>query len=139
MKSMKTASVLIALLSCLLVRAQMGEVWPVDNRQEFDVNEKLEIIKTYEATVVCEFFMFLNNNEFIHVTDRMTSLYKIIKRDESIADEPMYTVVSEAANTYVYIFNKKTNQVTVYSEKGYAISFLCLAKHDTKVFSNLNR
>ncbi len=136
---MKKVLLIFSLFFTGISMAQMGQVWPVDKRQDFDVDQDLKITKTYDAEIVCQFFMFLNNNEFIHVTDGMTSLYKIISRDESVTDEPMYTVVSEAGNTYTYIFNKKTKQITCYSAKGFAISFICITPHETKVFSNLNK
>lgn len=119
--------------------SQIGQVWPIDERQDFDMNEKYEITKTYDATFVCQFFMFINNNEFIHCTDDITSLYKIISRDESKPDEPMYTVISESGNQYIYIFNKKTNEVTAYSSKGFAIVFYSIDPYETTVFQNINR
>lgn len=136
---MKKYFLLLSLFVSTLSLAQMGQVWPVDQRQDFDVDSDLKVSKTYDPVAVCQFFMFINNNEFIHVTDGMTSLYKIISRDESVPNEPMYTVVSEAGNTYTYIFNQATKQITCFSAKGFAIAFICITPHDTKVFSNINR
>lgn len=131
--------VLLFSLICGTSFSQMGDIWSVTSRQDYDVNENIEIIKTYEKQSVCQFFMFIDNNEFIHVTDNITSLYKIIKRDESKPNEPMYTVVSEAGNTYTYIFNKNTNAVYAYSTKGFMIEWLTFAPYKTEVFGNINR
>jgi hypothetical protein len=136
---MKNLLFFLILLVSSLSWSQMGDVWPVDKRQDFDVDEEFQVINTYDEVVVCQFFMFINNNEFIHVTDNMTSLYKIISRDESVPDEPLYTVISEAGNQYTYIFNKTTQEVIAYSTKGFSIVFTCIAPHNTKVFANLNR
>lgn len=136
---MKKILLFLFLIAAQLGWSQMGDVWPVDKRQDFDVDEEFQVTNTYEEQVVCQFFMFIDNNEFIHVTDNMTSLYKIISRDESTPDEPMYTVISEAGNQYIYIFNKNSLEVTAYSTKGFAIVFTCIAPHSTKVFGNLNR
>ncbi len=136
---MKKLVFLLLLLISQLGWSQMGDVWPVNQRQDFDVDEEYQVTKTYDAQSVCQFFMFINNNEFIHVTDDMTSLYKIISRDETNVAEPNYTVISEAGNQYLYIFNATSNQVTAYSSKGFAIVFTCLTAHNTEVFGNLNR
>lgn len=119
--------------------AQMGEIWPVDSKQEHSVDANMKITKSYDPITVCQFFMFINNNEFIHVTDNVTSLYKIIKREYSADNDPIYTVVSEAGNTYTYLFSKKNKNVAAYSTQGYIITFACLTSHETKVFQNLNR
>jgi hypothetical protein len=137
MKKLLLAGIFMLSLNGLF--AQMGEVWPVFSRQDFDVNDKIEITKTYDVSSVCQFFMFVNNNEFVHVTDNMTSLYKIIKRDESKAGEPLYTVVSEAGNTYSYIFNSNTKTVYAYSTKGFLIEWKGLDHYNTEIFSNLNK
>ncbi len=136
---MKALLSILLFISVSVSFAQMGDIWPVTNRQEFEVNDDFEITKTYDQTSVCQFFMFLNNNEFIHVTDDITSLYKIIKREYSKENEPIYTVVSEAGNTYMYLFKKEAKQVFIYSTKGYAISFACITPYTTEVFKNLNK
>lgn len=136
---MKNLFFFLCLFASQLGWSQMGQVWPVEQRQDFDMNDEFEVTKTYDVKSVCQFFMFINNNEFIHVTDNMTSLYKIIKRNDANPQEPVYTVISEAGNEYIYIFNKETNAVTAYSTKGFAIVFTCIAPHNTKVFGNLNR
>jgi hypothetical protein len=66
-------------------------------------------------------------------------LYKIIKREKSKDGDPIYTVVSEAGNTYLYMFQEGKKQVFVYSSTGFAINFACLDKYETKVFENLNK
>lgn len=136
---MKNLFFFLCLFASQLGWSQMGQVWPVEQRQDYDMNDKLEVTKTYDATTVCQFFMFINNNEFIHVTDNITSLYKIIKRNNDKPNEPVYTVISEAGNEYIYIFNKEKKDVTAYSTKGFAIVFSCITPHETKVFSNFNR
>lgn len=83
--------------------------------------------------------MFINNNDFIHVTDGLTSLYKIIKRDLSKPNQTLYTVVSEAGNIYTYIFNSDENKVYAHSAKGFLIGWVCIKKHKTEVFENIDR
>ena len=135
---MKTLLILIGFVLPSFVLAQMGQVWPVDSRQDFDVDDDFNITNEYEKKTVCQFFMFINDNEFIHVTDDITSLYKITDRDESVPGEPVYTVVSEAGNTYLYLFNETKAEVLAYSTKGYAISFLCLSPYNTYVFPDID-
>lgn len=136
---MKKLFVIMSFLTATMSFAQMGQIWPVYSRQDFDLDKNNEISKTYDTKTVSQFFMFINNNEFIHVTDDITSLYKIIKREQSKDGDPIYTVVSEAGNTYLYMFQTGKKQVFVYSSTGFAISFMCLNKYETKVFENLNR
>lgn len=136
---MKKVLFILLLLSVTASYAQQGQIWPVYSRQDFDLDANNEITKTYDSQTVSQFFMFINNNEFIHVTDNITSLYKIIKREQSKDGDPIYTVVSEAGNTYLYLFQKGKKQVFTYSTKGFAISFMCLDSYETAVFSNLNR
>lgn len=136
---MKTLFTILLMSVVTSTFAQMGQIWPVETRQEFEVNSNYEITKTYDQTSVCQFFMFINNNEFIHVTDDITSLYKIIKREKTSDGDPMYTVVSEVGNTYTYLFRESVKQVFIYSAKGYAISFGSIKPYTTSVFSNLNK
>lgn len=136
---MKKLLVIMSFLTATMSFAQMGQIWPVYSRQDFDLDKDNEISKTYDAKTVSQFFMFINNNEFIHVTDGITSLYKIIKREKSKDGDPIYTVVSEAGNTYLYMFQEGKKQVFVYSSTGFAINFACLDKYETKVFENLNK
>ncbi len=134
---MKTLVILMGFILPSFAFAQMGQIWPVDSRQEFDVDADFNITEEYEKKVVCQFFMFISDNEFIHVTDNITSLYKITERDLSVPNQPVYSVTSEAGNTYLYLFNKEKAEVLVYSTKGYAISYLCLSPYDTAIFPDM--
>ncbi|CAG5076310.1 hypothetical protein [Parvicella tangerina] len=131
-------TILLGVVITLTSYSQMGEIWPVDSRQDFDVDAEFNITNEYEKKVVCQFFMFINDNEFIHVTDNVTSLYKITARDLSVPGEPVYTVISEAGNTYMYLFNKEKKEILAYSTKGFAISFLCLTPYNTYVFPDID-
>lgn len=121
------------------LHSQMGDVWSIESKQEFNVDEDFTITEEYEEKIVCQFFMFVNNNEFIHVTDGITSLYKILTRDEENPLQPIYSVISEAENSYTYVFDQEKNEVIAYSTKGYAILFKCVDRHSTTVFENMNR
>lgn len=136
---MKTLLIVLGFLLPSISLAQMGDIWPVDSRQDFEVDENFQITNEYESKSVCQFFMFIDNNEFIHVTDDITSLYKITDRDLSVPDQPIYTVISEAGNTYLYLFDRQNNEVIAYSTKGYAVSFLCLAPYNTYVFTDIDK
>lgn len=136
---MKTLLILMGFVIPSITLAQMGDIWPVDSRQDFEVDADFQVTNEYEEQIVCQFFMFINNNEFIHVTDNMTSLYKITDRDLSVPDQPIYTVISEAGNTYLYLFDKAKKEVIAYSTKGYAISFLCLTPYSTYVFPDIDK
>lgn len=118
--------------------AQMGEVWPTLTRQEFDIDDEFNITKEYESKSYCSFFMFIDNNEFFHTTDGITSLYKILKRDEQ-PTKHTYTVASEVGNIYTYVFDKTNKEVLILSSKGYGIYFKCLPYYETKVFENVDK
>lgn len=135
---MKNAILTLSLFFTTFSWAQMGQVWPVNTRQDFDMNEDFEVTKTYEKGDVSQYFMFIDDNKFIHVTGTITSLYKITKRDESTEKSPIYTVTSEAGNEYIYIFNSDANEVHAFSKKGFAITFSCNAHHTTKVFEDIS-
>lgn len=135
MKKILTAALLLVAFAGF---AQSGDVWPIYSRQEFDMDENFEITKEYEAKSVCGFFMFLNNNEFLHATDNITSLYKIISREET-ESSTVYKVVSEVGNVYTYSFSKTNKDVLVLTKKGYGSYYKCLAPYGTKVFDNINK
>lgn len=136
---MKTLIITLGILLPSIMFSQMGQIWPCDTRQEFDVDADFNITQYYEEQVVCQFFMFIGNNEFIHVTDDITSLYKITARDETIAHQPIYTVTSEAGNDYIYMFDTEASEVYIYSTKGYGISFQCLDPYSTYVFPDIEK
>lgn len=135
---MKTVFVTLALIISAMAMAQKGDVWPIYTSQTFDLDENFQITKEYETKNVAGYFMFLNNNEFFHVTDNMTSLYKIIKREEGETDM-VYTVVSEVGNVYTFSFDKTKKDVILFSEKGFGNYYKVLEPYTTTVFDNVNQ
>lgn len=119
--------------------SQSGEVWPIVSSQNFDLDENYQITKEYESKTMCSFFMFINNNEFLHATDNITSLYKIIKRTEDQTGAIVYTVASEVGNIYTYSFSKEKKDVIIFTKKGYGIYYKCLTPYNTSVFENINK
>lgn len=129
----------ILLLFSALTFAQKGQIWPTQTRQEFDINSSGEVTNSYDVTDYNSYYLFVNNNEFIHCTKDITSLYKIIKRTES-SKHVDYTVVSEAGNTYYMRFSESEKYVIITNlEKGYSIYIGCHKPYKTKVFNNLNK
>lgn len=127
------------LLSTLFSFAQKGDIWPTFSRQEFDISADGQILNEYQAQDYNSYYIFINNNEIIHCTSTITSLYKIINRNVA-ADYTDYTVVSEVGNQYVMRFNKKEKYVIITSvEKLFSVYIACYAPYNTKVFDNLNR
>lgn len=118
--------------------SQSGDVWPIYSVQTFDLDEEYNITKEYEAKNVAGYFMFVNNNEFFHVTDNMTSLYKIIKREPGESDT-VYTVASEVGNVYTFSFSKQKKDVVLFSSKGFGNYYKVLTPYKTKVFDNMNQ
>lgn len=135
MKNILSATLLLLTIAGF---SQSGDVWPIYSRQEFDMDENFEITQEYETTNSCGFFMFLNNNEFLHATDNLTSLYKILSREET-ETSTVYKVASEVGNIYTYSFSKTNKDVLIVSEKGYGIYYKCLTPYTTKVFDNINK
>lgn len=136
---MKTIYLIATLLISTTVFSQVGEVWPIVSSQNFDLDENYQITKEHETKTMCSFFMFINNNEFLHATDNITSLYKIIKRSEDETGAMVYTVASEVGNVYTYSFSKDKKDVIIFTKKGYGIYYKCLAPYNTKVFENINK
>lgn len=124
--------------TALVSNAQKGQVWSTLTRQDFDFNEKGEITNEYEVTNYYSYYLFINNNEFIHCTSTITSLYKIIKRDEQ-AKFTDYTVVSEVGNVYTFRFAIEEMYIAIYSDKGYGIYISVNQPYLTKVFDNINK
>ncbi len=135
---MKTVLVLLSLFATTWAWSQKGEVWPIYSSQTFDLDKDFQITKEYEVKNVAGYFMFLNNNEFFHVTDNITSLYKIIKRKEGETDV-VYTAVSEAGNVYTFSFDKTKKDVILFSEKGFGNYYKVLTPYVTTVFDNVNQ
>lgn len=127
------------LFSSFNIFAQMGEVWPTYSRQDFTLNSNAEIVDESETVEYYSYYLFINNNEFIHCTNNITSLYKIISRTNSEQFND-YTVVSEVGNTYMMRFAKKDKYVVTTSlDKGFSVYAACYAPYNTHVFNNLNR
>lgn len=124
--------------SAMISFAQKGEVWPTLTRQEFEFNSAREITQEGQVGTYYSYYLFINNNEFIHCTETITSLYKVISRDEK-EDFTDYTVVSEVGNTYTFRFGYKENYVAIYSDKGYGFYISTATPYATKVFDNINR
>jgi len=140
MKVERSIFTAVLLLLMLNLNAQKGEVWPVYSQQQYDVDEQVQITKEYEAKTTCSFFIFINNNEFIHVTDSITSLYKIVKRQKGKAGNDIYTVVSEAGNIYTMAFNKEAKDIVLLSkQKGFGWYYKCLSPYVTPVVENFNK
>jgi hypothetical protein len=132
---------IIALAFALVVfqgMAQMGQVWPLATRQEFEYDKDFKITKEYESTSYCSFIMFINNNEFIHATDNITSLYKILSRTTD-GTFNTYRVASEVGNIYTFSFDATKKDIMIFSDKGYGIYYKTLAMYETKVFNNLSK
>lgn len=83
--------------------------------------------------------MFIDNNEFFHVTDNMTSLYKIISRSKGKNGNEIFKVVSEVGNIYSYSFDEENKDIIIFSQKGFGLYYQCLKPYKTKVFDNINR
>jgi|GEM_PF-4147665 hypothetical protein len=132
-------SVVLSLITCTSLFSQSGEVWPIVSSQNFDLDENYQITKEYDSKTMCSFFMFINNNEFLHATDNITSLYKIIKRSEDKTGAMVYTVASEVGNVYTYSFSKDKKDVIIFTKKGYGIYYKCLTPYNTTVFDNINK
>jgi hypothetical protein len=128
-----------AIVLCSSAVAQKGQVWPTETRQEFDIDEKGKISKEYPSTNYYSYYLFINNNEFIHTTGTITSLYKILKRYDDNDKYTDYEVISEAGNVYNFRFAHTDKYIVISSNKGYSIYHDCKAMYKTKVFDNLNR
>lgn len=129
----------LALLAGTGLWAQKGEVWPSTTRQEFEVNSSGDITKEGTEEQYRSFYLFINNNEFIHCTDGITSLYKILSRKEARGGIE-YSTISEAGNKYTMFFHKKDAYIVIaVPDRGYSIYIGCLAPYETGVFDNLNR
>ncbi len=127
------------IISGFVAMAQKGQVWPTQTRQDFDINSDGEITKQYDVQDYNSYYLFINNNEFIHCTNDITSLYKIIKRTEN-KDYIDYTVVSEVGNTYYMRFAQNEKYIVITNlEKGYSIYEACYTPYTTQVFSNINK
>lgn len=135
---MKIVFVTLTFLISAWAWAQKGEVWPIYSSQTFDLDENFKITKEYEAKSVAGYFMFLNNNEFFHVTDNMTSLYKIIKRETGETDQ-VYTVASEVGNVYTFSFDRTKKDIILFSDKGFGNFYKVLEPYTTTVFDNINQ
>ena len=127
------------LLSGTGLWAQKGDIWPTETRQEFEVNGNGDITKEGVEEAYRSFYLFINNNEFIHCTAGITSLYKILNRKE-VRGGVEYSTISEAGNKYTMFFHKKDAYIVIaVPDRGYSIYIGCLAPYETKVFDDLNR
>lgn len=136
----KTLSILtVLLLASLLSFSQKGQVWATETRQEFDIDSDGNITKEYKSNPYYSYYLFINNNEFIHCTNSITSLYKINSRTES-KDFVDYVVVSEVGNTYHMRFSQKDSYVVITSlANKFSVYIGCYKPYNTKVFNNINR
>ncbi|WP_124636817.1 hypothetical protein [Taibaiella sp. KBW10] len=129
----------VLLIGSIYSFAQKGQIWPTQTRQEFDIDKEGNITKEYESTDYNSYYLFINNNEFIHCTGTITSLYKIVKRTEK-KGAMEYTTVSEVGNTYKMTFNEAEKHIILTSiDRGYSIYLTCLKPYQTEVFDNINR
>lgn len=135
----KCTLIALLLLGSFMGFAQKGQVWPTQTRQEFEMDKNGKISKEYEATNYSSYYLFINNNEFIHCTGTITSLYKIINRSNKNGTVE-YTTVSEVGNTYTMIFNEKDSYIILTpADRSYSIYVACMKPYTTKVFDNINR
>lgn len=119
--------------------AQKGQVWPSETRQEFEIDENGKITKEYAATDYNSYYLFINNNEFIHCTGTITSLYKIMSRKQRDGGVE-YSVVSEVGNNYQMFFHEKDKYIVLSSrDKGFSVYIECKSPYKTEVFDNINR
>ncbi len=129
---------LIFALTWVVSSAQKGQIWPTSTRQEFEFDAEGNISQEYEVQNYNSYYLFINNNEFIHCTATITSLYKILKREEQ-EEYVDYEVISEAGNVYSFRFSINDQYVAIYSSKGYGIYLACEAPYATGVFDNLSK
>ncbi|TAE50074.1 MAG: hypothetical protein EAZ89_12860 [Bacteroidetes bacterium] len=126
------------LLSGICAFAQMGQVWPTQTRQRFDIDENGETLQEYEVEDYPSYFLFINDKEFIHCTGDITSLYKITSAKEQ--DSYMsYEVLSEVGNEYVFNFDPVESQVVIVSATGFALFIQCLPMYETAVFETIGK
>lgn len=137
---MKKLLSLMLLLACSTgIWAQKGQVWPSETRQEFEIDENGKITKEYAATDYNSYYMFINNNEYLHCTGTITSLYKIVSRKQRDGGTE-YTVVSEVGNTYQVFFHEKDKYIVLSArDKGFSVYIECKTPYTTQVFDNINR
>ena len=135
----KVLSLLLLLAASTGLWAQKGQVWPSETRQEFEIDENGKITKEYAAQDYNSYYLFINNNEFIHCTGTITSLYKIVSRKQRDGGVE-YTVVSEVGNTYQMFFHEKDKYMVLSSrDKGFSVYIECKTPYTTQVFDNINR
>ena len=137
---MKKLLSLMLLLACSTgIWAQKVQVWPSETRQEFEIDENGKITKEYAATDYNSYYMFINNNEYLHCTGTITSVYKIVSRKQRNGGTE-YTVVSEVGNTYQVFFHEKDKYIVLSARhKGFSVYIECKTPYTTQVFDNINR
>lgn len=119
--------------TCIISFAQKGQIWPTLTRQEFEFDAEGQITQEYEVQTYASYYLFINNNEFIHCTPTITSRYKIQSKEEG-TDYIDYEVLSEVGNAYSFRFSKVDKYVAIYSTKGFGIYLSCESPYTTKVF-----
>jgi hypothetical protein len=135
----KVLSLMLLLAASTGLWAQKGQVWPSETRQEFEIDENGKITKEYAAGDYNSYYLFINNNEFIHCTGTITSLYKIVNRKQRDGGVE-YSVVSEVGNNYQMFFHEKDKYIVLSSrDKGFSVYIECKAPYTTQVFDNINR
>lgn len=135
---MKTILSLVLLFLCTTgIWAQKGQIWPTETRQEFEIDENGKITKEYSATSYNSYYLFVDNNEFVHCTGTITSLYKIKSRKYRDGGVE-YTVVSEVGNEYQMFFHESDKYIVLTSRaKGYSVYVECKQPYKTEVFNNM--
>lgn len=142
MRLLRNTLFLLALLfssNCAI--AQIGQIWPTQTLQRFDVDENGDIVQEYEPQEYLSYFIFINEKQIIHCTSDLTSLYTII---ETIEGEyyTFYKVTSEGGNEYVFSFDDvdpEQSQVEIASGTGFVLVMDCLPMYETKVFESLGK
>lgn len=132
---------IIVLFSCSFVWAQKGDVWPTYDRTNFDINNEGKILNEKTPISFSSYFLFINNNEFIHCTGTVTSLYKILSRKPITSEGVLeLKVISEADNVYSFFFSKKEKYILILStDKLFGLHYNCDSPYATNVFDNINK
>ncbi len=112
----KTLLLLVLLVSASMAAyAQKGQVWPTINRTDMQFDEAGELTYESDAKDYNSYFLFIDNNSFVHCTETITSLYKILERDEQ-ENYTDFIVVSEAENQYTFRFSFDEYAVVILSK-----------------------
>lgn len=127
------------LLGFFSASAQKGQIWSTLTRQNFESNENNEWTATGDAVNYYTYYIFISNNEIIHVTPDITSLYKINSRKsgEGFMD---YEVISEVGNVYTFRMHETEKYVTIISTTAnFGVYISTMEPYNTSVFDNMNK